>query len=262
LQPERPLRRPPITVIHIGNDKTQLQLTKLLLENADPRIKIITVLTYEELLEKLPTPHDCVLSNIHMPGIDGIRLYTLLKQSDDTPFILYTSKGSEEFAEKAYNSGADDYITKEMTPHHIQFLAKRITQIVEKHRTENTPLLNKKRLEALHIDTADIASATSLEEVAEHLFKAIQGTLGSSHVELHLIEEGRLVERYGLGPGLSEPLVQELDGASVTVRAAEKAEIQVVPDTRLDEGYKEEGVNTRTLSEVAVPFKTPSPRRM
>ena len=252
MEPRSPLEKPRITVLHLDNDGSQLKLTKQLLESAEPRLHIITASTHEELIQQLSSPHDCVLSDIHLQGIDGSELCDLLKKGDDTPFILYTSELGEEVAKKALSLGADDSITKALNPRHFRFLAKRITQIVEKHRSVSSPFTSN-HLEALFLDTADMARATSLEEAAECLFNAIR-RLGPTCAGLHLLQDGKLSQKYTIGPALHESPSSKLESYDTVVKAAEKGKTLVV-SKKLDGTCEEADAPKRIVSEAAVPFK-------
>jgi PAS domain S-box-containing protein len=129
---ERPLR-----ILHVDDEETQLEFTKLFLEQIDKDIKIKSVLSPEEAIKLQETvSFDCIVSDYKMLSMNGIELAEKLREKSDVPFILYTGQGSEEVAEKAFNAGVDDYIRKEAEPTHYQVLAKRIRHTVEKHRTD------------------------------------------------------------------------------------------------------------------------------
>ena len=71
-----------------------------------------------------------------MPEMDGIEFAKKVRSTSNIPIILYTGRGSEEVAQRAYMVGIDDYIRKEVNPAHYQVLSKRIRSAVEKMRTE------------------------------------------------------------------------------------------------------------------------------
>ncbi len=57
--------------------------------------------------------YDIVVSDYHMPGMDGFQFLQALKENDiDIPFIFLTGRGEEKIAAKALNLGADGYINK------------------------------------------------------------------------------------------------------------------------------------------------------
>ena len=86
---------------------------------------------YNLAREKVP---DLIISDIMMPGIDGIKLCKRLKEEEVTshiPLILLTARSGEENLIKGYNTGADEYITK---PFSIEVLKARVQNIIETRR--------------------------------------------------------------------------------------------------------------------------------
>ena len=80
-----------------------------------------------EAIENIP---DIIISDIMMPGIDGIELCNRLKANAHTchiPIILLTARQSLEHKIEGIESGADDYITK---PFSAQFLLARIKNLI------------------------------------------------------------------------------------------------------------------------------------
>jgi len=56
---------------------------------------------------------DLIISDIKMPGMDGLQLLTRVREtSTDTPVVLITAHGSTESAVEAMRLGAYDYLTK------------------------------------------------------------------------------------------------------------------------------------------------------
>ena len=126
-----------LIVLHIDDEVTLLDFTKMFLEKSHPNIQLVPVTKIDELMEKMKEPHDCILSDYNISEqYNGIQICRIVKEIEDKPFILYTGHGSEEVAEEAFASGVDDYIRKEMDPSHFQVLAKRIQHAVDKYRSE------------------------------------------------------------------------------------------------------------------------------
>ncbi|MFH1032943.1 MAG: response regulator [Pseudomonadota bacterium] len=73
---------------------------------------------------------DMVLSDLVMPGMDGLGLLKVLRlQGRDLPFLLITSYGSLSSAVEAVRSGADDYILR---PVDSGLLAHRLQAVMER----------------------------------------------------------------------------------------------------------------------------------
>jgi DNA-binding response OmpR family regulator len=126
-----------IHVLHVDDEEDQLFISKRFLNKVDPSLILEQSLQPENALKKLQEEQfDCVVTDYKMPGMDGIELASRIRESSGIPIIMYTGRGSEEVAEKAFNIGVNDYIRKEMDPTHFKVLAERIRAAVMKHRAE------------------------------------------------------------------------------------------------------------------------------
>jgi len=66
---------------------------------------------------------DVVVSDVMMPGLDGLGLAARIKASagfSHVPVILVTARGGSEASTSALESGADDYIAKPFSPHELR----------------------------------------------------------------------------------------------------------------------------------------------
>jgi two-component system alkaline phosphatase synthesis response regulator PhoP len=59
---------------------------------------------------------DLVLLDIMLPGIDGISLCQELRKSSDVPVVMLTARDGERSVVLGLEVGADDYITKPVSP--------------------------------------------------------------------------------------------------------------------------------------------------
>ncbi|HLP69476.1 MAG TPA: sigma-54 dependent transcriptional regulator [Rhizobium sp.] len=84
---------------------------------------------YQQLLRSEP---DVVVSDIRMPGIDGMTLLnSVTKARSDVPVILMTGHGDVTLAVKAMKQGAEDFIEK---PYDAEYLLSVLDKAVEKRR--------------------------------------------------------------------------------------------------------------------------------
>jgi len=81
-----------------------LEYENYLIEEADCASKALAVLEKEKF--------DIVISDIKMPGMDGIELLSKIQGLCDTPVIMITGHGDIDTAVEAIKKGAYDYITK------------------------------------------------------------------------------------------------------------------------------------------------------
>ncbi|MHA2406983.1 MAG: response regulator, partial [Candidatus Ranarchaeia archaeon] len=127
----------PIRILHVDDEKNQLEFTKLFLEEIDNNIIVDSAETPEEAVKlQEKNKYDCVISDYKMLKMTGIELAQKVREKSSIPIILYTGQGSEEVAESAFEAGVDDYLRKENEPSHYQVLAQRVRQNVEKYRTD------------------------------------------------------------------------------------------------------------------------------
>jgi DNA-binding response OmpR family regulator len=89
---------------------------------------------------------DCVVCDYEMPSLDGLKVLEEIREDSDVPFILFTGRGSEEVASKAFSSGATDYLQKDGSSSTYELLANRIVKYVEKQelQDEQTRILEEK----------------------------------------------------------------------------------------------------------------------
>jgi len=72
---------------------------------------------------------DLVITDVKMPGLDGIKLLKEIKKvSPSTPVIVITAYGTIENAVEAMKKGAYDYITKPITPDQIKLVLQKISE--------------------------------------------------------------------------------------------------------------------------------------
>ena len=110
----------------------------------------------EEALYEMKTwSPDLLITDLRMPGVDGLELCRRVRVDSRMPIIILSVKGEEAIKVEALDAGADDYITK---PFSLRELEARIKSVLR--RTRNGPSTDGMRDEApivrgrLRIDSA------------------------------------------------------------------------------------------------------------
>jgi PAS domain S-box-containing protein len=130
----------PIRVLHVDDDPAICELTTEVLTEQSDRIDVTTTTDPTKVLGLIDAAEiECVVSDHEMGELDGLELLTDVRETHpDIPFILFTSKGSEEVASEAISAGVTDYLQKGSGMNQYIVLANRIENVVEKYRAEQS----------------------------------------------------------------------------------------------------------------------------
>lgn len=121
---------------------------------------------FRKAIETIP---DLVISDVMMPGMNGLELCRKLKTDEKTshiPVILLTARQSSQFQIEGYETGADDYIVK---PFSTALLLVRIKNLLESRKKlrelfNQSTGFNPRLLGSNAADKAFVSKATSLIE--------------------------------------------------------------------------------------------------
>ena len=126
------------SILVVDDDPVMREMVgELLEENGYPAVLAASA---EEALEATEREPDfgCVLSDVQMPGMDGLELLGALRERNPaTPVVLMTSFGSIEVAVEAMRLGAHDFVTK-------PFQSERLLLTLER-ALENRQLVDENR---------------------------------------------------------------------------------------------------------------------
>ena len=135
-----------------------------------------------QLLEK--TEADVVLTDLRMPGMDGIELLARIKEiRPETLVILMTAYGTVKTAVKAMKLGAEDYLGKPIDVEELEVVLQRAVEkkrLLEEARLLHERLDHKYSLDNLVGESPGMLSA----------FKTVRQVAGSSSSVLLLGESG------------------------------------------------------------------------
>jgi len=100
-------------ILAVDDELDMLALLKMIIEGYSEHQVMTTnnPLEAAELVEK--EQFDLLLTDLKMPGLDGMELLNLAKKQDEDALVMViTAYGSLESAEEAMAKGAFDFITK------------------------------------------------------------------------------------------------------------------------------------------------------
>lgn len=136
------------------------------------------------------TMPDLILSDIMMPGMDGIEFCQRLKtdwQTSHIPIILLTAKALPDDKIAGLETGADDYITK---PFNVQELLVRIRNLIEQRRR-----LRDKIRQELELQPESLASNSVDAEFMHKLLSALEENLHDEKLDCELLAQKLFVSK-------------------------------------------------------------------
>jgi DNA-binding NtrC family response regulator len=123
---------------------------------------------------------DLVLSDLSMPGMNGIELLELINLlPEKTPVIFITGQGTVETAVQAMKNGAYDYVTK---PINIDRLTLLIEKTLETQRLKEENILLKKKIEETYPDLSMIGNSPAMQRIKD-LARQVAATTATVLIE-------------------------------------------------------------------------------
>jgi two-component system KDP operon response regulator KdpE len=124
-------------------------------------------------------PPDLVITDLSMPGIDGLALCQRIRKKSAVPIIVLSVKGEERMKVAALDAGADDYVTK---PFGMDELLARVRAIMRRAPAD--------------------AASTSRLEVGAFVIDVDAHTVSAEGHEVHLTpKEFELLVYFARHPG-------------------------------------------------------------
>ena len=124
--------------IFIAEDETSIiTLLKYNLEKESYKVSFCE--NGEQALKQIKDKHpDLILMDWMLPDLSGVEVCKNLKKDNkynDIPIIMLTAKGEEEDKLRAFDTGADDYVTK---PFSQKELNARIKSLLRRSKPQST----------------------------------------------------------------------------------------------------------------------------
>lgn len=151
------------TVLLVNDLPDQLEVSGFLLRQEG--YQVISALSGEEALRLAhQDPPDLIVSDVSMPGMDGIELCRRIRATSHlapTPIILLSAirKDVPSMVE-ALQAGADDYVE---APYDPRFLLAKVRLLVEKNRAEKALQASRERYKSLFEYNPDAVYSFDLE---------------------------------------------------------------------------------------------------
>jgi len=175
-----------IRVLHVDDELGLLKVAKQCLELQGP-FHVDTACSVEEALAELEKErYDAVVSDYQMPGKDGLAFLKELRAAGNSvPFIIFTGKGREEVAVKAWNLGADHYVNKSGDPETVYCeLAHCLQSSVGKHVAEARTKETIWKLQTIYQNAVEGISHVDTEENIVYANKAFADIVGYEQDQL------------------------------------------------------------------------------
>jgi DNA-binding NtrC family response regulator len=133
----------PQRILVIDDELDMLMLLRMIIED-NTNYEVETTNNPSEALKLLTEKdYNLVISDLKMPGMDGIELFDELREiKPDIPVVIMTAYGSLETSEDAMKKGVADFITKPFRKDSILFTINRVLELA-KIRQENIELKKK-----------------------------------------------------------------------------------------------------------------------
>lgn len=141
-----------------------------------------------ETVQQAITEHrpDLILMDLHMPGLDGMRLTAMIRQQPHQqllPIVFLTGEADPDRQFEVLDCGADDVLVKPIRPRHlVAAVANRIrrNRMQAQGRTESGPLMNNPEtgLPTRHNVMQQLQAALAGQEPGALMFIEIASALG------------------------------------------------------------------------------------
>lgn len=130
-------------ILIVDDEPDMLKLLSMILREKSPHETVTTNNPAEAIELAKQGGFDLVISDLKMPGLDGLEIIDAVKKVDeDTPVIIITAFASIESASEAMQKGGFDFITKPFRREQILFTVEKALNFVKLKR-ENRALKEK-----------------------------------------------------------------------------------------------------------------------
>ena len=159
----------------------------------------------EEALHLLLTKDvDFIISDLMMPGMDGLELASKVKENfaiSHIPFVMLTAKTSQESRMEGYRRGVDDYILK---PFDEDMLLARISNILA-----NKQRYQRRFMSDMEVEHLEINEESRDKKFVDKVMEVLRNNYSNSYYDV-----GEFAEALGVSRSLLNKKLQSLMGQS------------------------------------------------
>lgn len=105
----------PKKVLLVDDSSTTLMMEEMILKQSTPYECVTAKDGLDAISRAVVENPDLVLMDVVMPRLNGFEACKRMRQENslkNTPIILVTTRGEEEYVEAGFQSGCNDFITK------------------------------------------------------------------------------------------------------------------------------------------------------
>ncbi len=145
---------------------------------------------FEAVEKAREKPFDLIITDIKMPGIDGVETARLIREIyPDVPWIIMTAYGQLDLALKAIRLGVNGFLLKPFTPDELKAM---VSYVMEMDRLRRESLRIKALLPLFEISRT-LLSTLDLEELEGKLLKTARESLSADGSWLYEVDRDRLL---------------------------------------------------------------------
>ena len=136
---------------------------------------------------------DVIISDIMMPGMDGLELTRMLKSNIHTnhiPILILTAKTGDEHEMEGLKTGADDYLTK---PFNAEILSMRVNRLVESKKK-----LREYFTREFLLNPKEVKLASPEDEFLKKAVKVVENNIANPNLNVEMLMEALCVSRMQL----------------------------------------------------------------
>lgn len=191
---------------------------------------------YQKAINEIP---DIIISDIMMPGMDGIELCRKLKTDERTshiPIVLLTAKTSDENTLEGLENGADDYIPK---PFNTSILKARVNNLYQLRL-----LLRRKFIKEPEATVKEISPSAADERFLKKAYEIVEKNLMEPDFDVQLFSSELSMSRAQLYRKIDAVSGQSVHEFIRIVRLKKAAEMLVNSNMAVSEIVEKVGFNS------------------